>query len=350
MLTKLRSLLDNKVKILVIDDDENSNLTLKMLLEEILSYNCEIDSLYRGDTAVEQIENNIYDLVFLDNKLPGMDGLDVLKQLKKKGDNTNIIFLTGYSDEEIAVKAMKLGAIDYISKGNLDVERLIEAINEIIADSCSMLDIPVEILSEIKGIFSGKDEIVPRNRTELVWDGVNYRKELMAALDKLVENNYLSKRKIFSAVACPTCDSLPGETYIACPVCGSLDLSKGEVIEHNKCHYIDYRTNFVDEKGNFICPKCGEGLRQIGVDYVKVGVNYKCNNGHIFPYPEHRYVCIGCGKDFNEDESKILDIYEYKILDEGKANLNICANINSVNDVDNLNSVEMKNVIYEKVM
>ena len=134
----------------------------------------------------------------------------------------------------------------------------------------------------------------------------------------------MNKTKIFSTITCPKCNSLPKEQYIICPICGSYELSKGEVIEHIKCKNIDFKSNFLDAIGNFTCPKCGEQVKQIGVDYIKVGVNYSCNNGHIFPYPEHVYQCHDCNTEFTEDESKLLDVYKYRILEEGKTSLLIC--------------------------
>jgi len=80
----------------------------------------------------------------------------------------------------------------------------------------------------------------------------------------------------------------------------------------------------LDTNGNFTCPKCGEPVKQIGVDYIKVGVNYSCHNGHIFPYPEHLYKCVECIEEFTEEESKLFDVYKYEILDEGKTSLVIC--------------------------
>ena len=121
-------MLKENIKILIIDDDKLCNETLKLLLEQILSEKTKIDCIYNGDKAIEKIQKNNYDIVFLDNMLPDKSGLDILKNIKKQKIDTNVIFLTGFSDEKLAVKAMKLGAIDYISKGSLDIDRLIEAI------------------------------------------------------------------------------------------------------------------------------------------------------------------------------------------------------------------------------
>ena len=331
-----------QLKILIIDDDELGNETLKLLLKDILTQKVDVDSIYSGKNAVSLIEQNKYDLVFLDNKLPDITGLEVLKQIKEKNIKTSVIFITGFSDEQLAVKAMKLGAIDYISKGNMDVSRLLEAVNELVVDSCNVLEIDPETLSKIQDMFLVSEEIKPRNSFELKYENdQKYEEEITKALDIMQKNYYVEKTKTFSTVACPHCGSNPEEMYIACPICDSLDLTKGEVIEHNKCHHIDFKINFVDEDGNFVCPKCGEKLKQIGVDYIKIGNNYKCNNSHIFPYPEHKYKCKECGIEYKEDDANIKGIYKYKILEDGKTSLNIC---NSILDPDRLNAINEKQI------
>jgi len=321
----LITLLKNKINILIAEDDKLSNESLRLLLEDILSEKYEIHSLYSGELVVEEIEKNKYDIVFLDNNLPGKNGISILKELKNRNIQTNVIFLTGFSDEEIAVKAMKLGAKDFIAKGYLDVPRLIEAINEIVIDSCSIREISPEILSKLQSHFIVKDELVPRQAFLLKYgDDEPYEKEIIEALEVLHKQQYVEKDVLFSTVVCPICESVPGEMYLSCPICNSLELIKGEVIEHKKCRHIDFKTNLVDKDGKLVCTKCGDRLKQIGVDYIKVGINYMCNKSHIFPSPEHMYRCTECGKEFSEDDSKIVNIYKYMVSDEGKTSMHIC--------------------------
>ena len=119
-----------KTKLLIVDDDELSNITLKSLLETILDNKYEIKSLFTGNDVLEEIENNRYQIVILDEKLPGMSGIKILEEIKRKDLKTNVIFLTGYG-EEIIEKAKNLGAVDFISKGEYDLGRLIDIINNI---------------------------------------------------------------------------------------------------------------------------------------------------------------------------------------------------------------------------
>ena len=119
-----------KIRLLIVDDDELSNQTLTTLLEASLDNRYEIKSLFSGKGIIEEIEQNNPKLVILDEKLPGMNGMKILEEINRKNLETKTIFLTGYGDEDTIEKAMKLGAVDFISKGNCDLERLIQLIKK----------------------------------------------------------------------------------------------------------------------------------------------------------------------------------------------------------------------------
>lgn len=117
-------------KVLIIDDDILLSETLKLLLEETFIEKFSIESAYDGKKAIEKLENQNFDLMFLDYNLPDLDGLSMLKELKKREIETPVILMTGYTDDDMADEAMRLGAIDYISKGKIDLDRLVEVINK----------------------------------------------------------------------------------------------------------------------------------------------------------------------------------------------------------------------------
>jgi DNA-binding NarL/FixJ family response regulator len=225
----LNKFLEEKVKILIVDDVELSTRTLKHLLENILTGEYDIDVLHHGDVVVDEIERNGYNLVFLDNRLPGKDGLSILKEIRQKDIDTNVIFLTGYSDEETAVKAMKLGAKDYIPKGNLDVQRLLEAINEVVLESCFILDIPPKTMSILQDHFTETNLLAPRQSLKHVFgEGQVLEKELVEALDLIFEKKGMKRKWEYSALVCPECRSTADEIKLTCPVCSSQKLVKGE--------------------------------------------------------------------------------------------------------------------------
>ncbi len=99
--------------ILVVEDEEDMrNGLCRMLSRE----GYDVEGVGTGDDAIRRLEQDIFDVVITDLKLPGPDGMEVLKKLKEVSPETPGIVITGYSTVESAVEAMKLGANDYISK------------------------------------------------------------------------------------------------------------------------------------------------------------------------------------------------------------------------------------------
>ncbi|HOD75564.1 MAG TPA: sigma 54-interacting transcriptional regulator, partial [Syntrophorhabdaceae bacterium] len=85
-----------------------------------------VDATESGDTAVSMIKDTVYDLVITDLKLPGIDGMDVLRSVQKLARDTSVIIITAYATVDTAVEAMKEGAEDYIAKPfNLEEIRLV---------------------------------------------------------------------------------------------------------------------------------------------------------------------------------------------------------------------------------
>ncbi len=102
-----------RIKILVIDDEKLIGWSFK---KEFDNKYFEVSTAESGEEGLKLFEKDFHDIVFLDNRLPGMQGLEVLKRLKKLRDDVYIIFMTAYGSIETAVEAMKLGAYEYINK------------------------------------------------------------------------------------------------------------------------------------------------------------------------------------------------------------------------------------------
>ncbi len=102
-----------KGKILICDDDPTLSQILKEELEQE-NYNCTI--VYNGNSAIEELKINYYDILLLDLNLPDISGLEVLKFSKINLPFTQVIMLTGSSDIHQAVECMKNGAYDFITK------------------------------------------------------------------------------------------------------------------------------------------------------------------------------------------------------------------------------------------
>ncbi len=100
-------------KILIIDDEDVICKACKMVLYE---KNIQCDHCTSGTEGLERIFNNPYDMLLLDMKLQDIDGMEILEAAKKKKPDLYVIVITGYSTVANAVKAMKLGADDYLAK------------------------------------------------------------------------------------------------------------------------------------------------------------------------------------------------------------------------------------------
>ena len=100
-------------KILVIDDEEFIRINLKDIFTSE-KYKVDVASL--GKRGLNAIKTNQYDLAFLDINLPDMNGIEVLKEIKKIEPDLLVIIITGFASVESAVNAIKLGAYDYIKK------------------------------------------------------------------------------------------------------------------------------------------------------------------------------------------------------------------------------------------
>lgn len=113
-------------KILIIEDEAAIRRVLvKILSEENDSY--QVDEAEDGVAGLEKIKNNDYDLVLCDIKMPKMDGVEVLEEVKKIKPEIPMVMISGHGDMETAIHTMRLGAFDYISKPP-DLNRLLNTV------------------------------------------------------------------------------------------------------------------------------------------------------------------------------------------------------------------------------
>ncbi len=99
--------------ILYVDDEDQLRFLVK---SQLTQEGFNVDTADDGDTALTMINNKTYDVILLDIRMPRMNGIDVLKNLKHKKVNSRVIMLTGVDDLSVALEAVKSGAVDYITK------------------------------------------------------------------------------------------------------------------------------------------------------------------------------------------------------------------------------------------
>jgi CheY-like chemotaxis protein len=99
--------------ILIVDDEKNIRLTLSRSLEVL---GVETDSAEDGKEALVKLREKEFGVILLDIRMPGVDGMEVLRQVRESKPDIRIIIITAYGTIELAVEAMKLGAVDFIPK------------------------------------------------------------------------------------------------------------------------------------------------------------------------------------------------------------------------------------------
>jgi two-component system response regulator AtoC len=100
-------------KILLIDDDESLNHFLSRFFKR---KGYDVTTCFNGETAIEKITNERFDLILLDYKMPDLNGLEALKTIKAAQIKTPVIIMTAYGSTDTAIEAMKRGAYDYLNK------------------------------------------------------------------------------------------------------------------------------------------------------------------------------------------------------------------------------------------
>jgi DNA-binding NtrC family response regulator len=99
--------------VLIVDDEPNVRLMYRAALAG-LGY--DVHEAISAEAALEQFRVQKYDAAILDLRMPGMNGLELLEKMHEVGIQTPVAFITAYGDEPNAVRAMELGAIDFLSK------------------------------------------------------------------------------------------------------------------------------------------------------------------------------------------------------------------------------------------
>lgn len=99
--------------VLIVDDDP---AILQVLKEAVESQGCQVTCCETAEKALQEMNGQRFDLIFLDLVLPGMSGVELLRAIKAKNERTVVAILTGYGDDPVALQAMALGPMFFIRK------------------------------------------------------------------------------------------------------------------------------------------------------------------------------------------------------------------------------------------
>lgn len=196
----------DKVKILIVDDEDIVRQSLYHWFEE---EGYEVECAEDGETALKMFEKGRYELMLVDMKMPGMSGLDLLTKIKEIDDEVIFILITAFASVPTAIRALKDGAFDYITKP-IDPEELSHIVDKAISQQSlkreniqlkTQIDEivrPDNLIGEslqMKKIFSLINTVAPTDTTVMIRGESGTGKELIA---KAIHIN--STRKYFPII------------------------------------------------------------------------------------------------------------------------------------------------------
>lgn len=117
---------ENKCKVLLVDDEAEF---LETLIKRLRKRKMSVEAVPSGEEALAYIQNHPVDVVVLDVRMPGMDGIQTLNAIKTMYPLVEVIMLTGHANVEVAVRGMDLGAFDYLMKP-MDIDDLVYKIED----------------------------------------------------------------------------------------------------------------------------------------------------------------------------------------------------------------------------
>lgn len=122
----------DQIRLLLVDDEEDF---LDLFVKRFSKKGFSVHGVNRGLEALKYLEGNKVDVIILDVKMPGMDGIETLKEIKKRYSVVEVIMLTGHGSIESGIQGMSYGAYDYVMKP-FDTDDLIKKINEAYDRKC----------------------------------------------------------------------------------------------------------------------------------------------------------------------------------------------------------------------
>jgi two-component system nitrogen regulation response regulator NtrX len=253
-----------KARILVVDDEAEIRRSVRMILEY---EGHDVQEASSGPEALALVQREPPDLVFLDIKMPGMDGLEVLQKMREMNEALPIVIISGHATVSTAVDATKLGAFDFIEKP-LSSERVLVTIRNVLdqsrlADENRSLKRAVEARHQMVGespalrqIWDAIKRAAPTNATVLLLGESGVGKELVA---RAIHRNSLRSRERFVQVNCAAIPEELIESELFGHEKGSFTGATEKQI--GKFEQADRGTIFLDEVGDMSAKTQAKVLR-----------------------------------------------------------------------------------------
>lgn len=254
-------------RILVVDDEMIVCESCQRILEE---EGLEVEIALSGAEAFAKMRENPFDIVITDLKMPGIDGMEVLRTLKKEYPDTIVIMITGFSTVETAVEAMKLGAFDYIPKPftpdevTIVVKKAIEQKNLLLENLYLRQELQekygfhniVGKSKKMQEIYRIIAKVAPTESTVLIYGQSGTGKELIA---RAIHYNSPRRDKQFVTVDCAVLSENLLESELFGHVRGSF--TGAVTTKPGLFEVADGGTVFLDEVGNISLPIQAKLLR-----------------------------------------------------------------------------------------
>ena len=263
-------------KILIVEDEDSIRRVLKkVLIEENSKY--KLDEAANGEEAISLIKSQHYDLILCDIKMPKKDGIDVLEFVIGYDSKIPIIMISGHGDLKTAVKAMRLGAFDYIEKPP-DLNNLLTSVRSALKNTSfkkskinsKKTTSKYEIIGESKEIINVKkliEKISPTNAKVLILGPNGSGKELVA---RQIHSNSLRSDGPFIEVNCAAIPSELIESELFGHIKGSFTSAHKD--RTGKFEAANNGTVFLDEIGDMSMSAQSKVLRAIQENKIqKVG-------------------------------------------------------------------------------
>jgi len=115
-----------KFKVLIVDDELDY---LETIVKRLRARDVDVSGVESGYLALEALDRSSPDVIILDVRMPGLDGIETLREIKKRKPLTEVIMLTGHASVESGIQGMQLGAFDYLMKP-IALDELLEKVRQ----------------------------------------------------------------------------------------------------------------------------------------------------------------------------------------------------------------------------
>lgn len=165
-------------RILVVDDEK---IICELIGRTLKRNNYDVEIARNGKTAIEKIKEDKFDILITDVRMPKINGMEVLREIKEANPFIEVIVITGYPTVELAVEAIKIGAYDFITKP-FDIDKVQLMVNKCLEKQ--RFNKKAIQLGELKGFFEATDAVTATSShiTDVL-------KQAIKKLDKTSESN-----------------------------------------------------------------------------------------------------------------------------------------------------------------